>query len=65
MPLDCQSCGACCSLSCGRCPQLRGTVGVETSCAIYEARPEICRLFAPGSVECLQARANAGLDRAD
>jgi Fe-S-cluster containining protein len=65
MPLDCQSCGACCSLSCGRCPELRGAVGIATSCAIYATRPAICRLFEPGSVECKQARVNAGLDDAD
>ena len=40
-----------------QCVALRGTIGEETSCAIYDNRPEICRQFAPGSDVCLEARA--------
>jgi Fe-S-cluster containining protein len=53
---DCQACGACCELTTGRCPQLRGVVGQQTACAIYANRPDICRIFTPGSIECLLAR---------
>lgn len=31
----------------GRCVALRGIVGEEVSCAIYELRPSSCREFAP------------------
>lgn len=30
-----------------RCHQLRGTVGNDTHCAIYESRPDECRAFQP------------------
>ena len=44
------------------CVGLRGTVGRRVSCRLYEARPEVCRKFEPGSLSCKAARAQAGLD---
>ena len=38
-------------LRCGDCVHLDGN-----SCSIYEARPEHCRHFPPGSPECKEAR---------
>jgi Fe-S-cluster containining protein len=38
-------------LRCGDCVHLDGS-----SCTIYEARPEHCRHFPPGSPECKEAR---------
>jgi uncharacterized protein len=32
-----------------RCLALRGTIGVEVSCAIYQHRPSPCRAFAPAA----------------
>ena len=44
-----------------RCSALMGDVGVTTSCAIYAARPEVCRICLPGDVECNMARRRHGL----
>jgi Fe-S-cluster containining protein len=50
-----------------RCIALRGEVGREASCAIYEFRPSACRDFAPlaavgsGDDACNTARARHGL----
>ena len=44
-----------------RCAALRGEVGVAASCAIYAARPEVCRTCMPGDVECGMARRRFGL----
>jgi Fe-S-cluster containining protein len=50
-----------------RCLALRGTVGVEVSCAIYQNRPTPCRAFAPdagigrGDASCGDARRLRGL----
>jgi Fe-S-cluster containining protein len=50
-----------------RCLALRGTVGVDVSCAIYPQRPSPCRAFAPeaasgrGDVACGDARRLHGL----
>ena len=50
-----------------RCVALRGTVGSEVSCAIYERRPSPCRAFAPeaaagrGDAACGDARRLHGL----
>jgi Fe-S-cluster containining protein len=44
-----------------RCVALTGDVGVSTGCSIYEARPDACRSFTPGSVLCLEARKAIGL----
>ncbi len=38
------------------CSALSGIIGHQCSCSIYEHRPAVCRLFEPGSPECLQAR---------
>lgn len=39
-----------------RCAALRGEVGLGVRCACYDRRPLACSDFAPGSMECLQAR---------
>ncbi|MDQ5905183.1 MAG: uncharacterized protein QG672_2777 [Pseudomonadota bacterium] len=50
-----------------RCVALRGTIGVEVSCAIYAQRPTPCRDFAPeadagrGDPRCGDARRLNGL----
>ena len=50
-----------------RCVALRGTIGVEVSCAIYPQRPSPCRDFAPeagaghGDARCGDARRYHGL----
>lgn len=46
----------------GRCAALRGPLGARVRCAIYADRPRGCRLVEPGSVRCLQARRERGLD---
>ena len=43
------------------CVALRGYLGVNVSCAIYERRPDACRAFRPGSRTCLRLRAAVGL----
>lgn len=45
----------------GRCAALTGSVGVATSCRIYELRPAVCRDCEPGDEACLIARRNFGL----
>lgn len=44
-----------------RCAALRGDIGISTSCAIYAARPEVCRTCMPGDAECTMAREKYGL----
>jgi hypothetical protein len=44
-----------------RCSALDGEVGVQTSCAIYNDRPEVCRSCLPGDAECNIARERFGL----
>jgi len=44
-----------------RCSALVGEIGVATSCAIYAARPEVCRACLPGDDACGMARQRAGL----
>lgn len=50
-----------------RCVALRGTVGVQVACAIYDRRPSPCRAFARdaatghGDVSCGDARRLHGL----
>ncbi len=41
----------------GKCAAFRGRLGGPSSCAIYEDRPEVCRVFAPGSWACCNVRA--------
>jgi Fe-S-cluster containining protein len=33
----------------------------ERRCTIYETRPDVCRAFAAGSIQCQEARARIGL----
>ena len=44
-----------------RCAALCGSVGVLTSCGIYEWRPAPCQEFAAGSPACNRARLHHGL----
>lgn len=39
-----------------RCIALEGTPRRSVSCSVYESRPLCCRLYAPGSVACIEAR---------
>jgi hypothetical protein len=39
-----------------RCAALTGEVGRATACAVYDARPIVCRDCQPGDVACLTAR---------
>ena len=43
------------------CKALRGIVGDEVACGIYEERPKACRRFEVGSEDCLEMRRRAGL----
>jgi Fe-S-cluster containining protein len=38
-------------------------LGSDNHCHIYEARPEVCRRFDPGSEQCQEARNRLGLAR--
>ncbi|MBY3022370.1 YkgJ family cysteine cluster protein [Rhizobium leguminosarum] len=44
-----------------RCSALVGRVGSETSCQVYDLRPDVCRACVPGDDACLTARAFFGL----
>ena len=44
-----------------RCMALVGAIGVETACAIYDARPDVCKACLPGDDACLTARQHFGL----
>lgn len=44
-----------------RCKALEGEVGKSVSCGIYDARPNVCARFPPGSWGCNWAREMAGL----
>jgi hypothetical protein len=46
----------------GRCNQLRGAVGGDISCAIYEDRPQNCRNFEAGSDLCHEYRRMYGIE---
>jgi hypothetical protein len=39
-----------------RCAALVGEIGVSTSCAVYAARPDVCRVCLPGDDACQLAR---------
>lgn len=39
-----------------RCIALRGKVGQQVGCAIYDKRPAVCQRFEPGGEKCLAAR---------
>lgn len=45
----------------GVCAALKGKIGADCSCKIYDRRPNMCREFAPGTPECLAARSSAGV----
>jgi Fe-S-cluster containining protein len=45
----------------GRCECLRGELGREVSCSIYDARSSTCRDFGEDPVRCDAARAAHGL----
>ncbi len=45
---------------CDRCSALSGSVGVSTSCMVYDIRPDICRACMPNDGACLEARAAYG-----
>ena len=44
-----------------RCSALAGSVGVGTSCLVYDVRPDVCRACVPGDYACQTARAAWGL----
>jgi Fe-S-cluster containining protein len=44
-----------------RCSALDGKVGLQTSCAVYDVRPEVCRSCLPGDAACTMARERFGL----
>jgi hypothetical protein len=44
-----------------RCSALSGKVGVATSCAVYDVRPDVCRACEPGDEACAMARQRFGL----
>lgn len=46
-----------------RCAALVGEVGVATSCAAYDVRPDVCRDCMPGDEACNMARRRFGLGR--
>lgn len=48
-----------------RCAALRGEVGVRTSCAVYEDRPDVCRTCVPGDSACAIARSRFRLPPLD
>src|SRR5437879_8196987 len=39
-----------------RCSALIGDVGVSTACAVYSARPDVCKACLPGDDACQTAR---------
>lgn len=45
-----------------RCRALRGEVGQEVTCQVYDARPSPCHEVEPGSDQCNKARAKYGLE---
>jgi uncharacterized protein len=45
-----------------RCSALVGEVGIATSCAIYDVRPDVCRACQPGDEACAMARRRHGLE---
>jgi Fe-S-cluster containining protein len=44
-----------------RCAALTGEVGAAVACAVYAARPLVCRECQPGDPECQIARRHHGL----
>lgn len=48
-----------------RCLALIGKIGLETRCAIYAVRPDVCRACQPGDDACNMARERYGLATLD
>lgn len=46
----------------GRCSALRGRLGVDVHCEVYDDRPRGCRRVEPGDEDCLLARRERGID---
>ena len=46
-----------------RCSALTGMVGVRVACAVYETRPNACRVFKAGGPACRMVREEFGIDR--
>jgi len=44
-----------------RCRMLRGRVGRDATCSIYDERPDTCRAFEKGSAQCHEVRALRGV----
>jgi uncharacterized protein len=45
-----------------RCAALLGEVGVSTACAVYNVRPDVCRVCLPGDDACRMARRHFNLE---
>ena len=45
-----------------RCVALRGNVGSNVSCEIYDSRPSPCQEFQVGGELCLRSRQKHGVD---
>lgn len=45
-----------------RCTALRGIIGDEVTCIVYEDRPLVCMEFAAGSDACHAVRVHFGLE---
>jgi Fe-S-cluster containining protein len=43
------------------CAAFAGTSGTACSCSVYQARPEACRAFEPGTLKRMAVRFEAGL----
>ena len=48
-----------------RCIALRGTIGEQVNCSVYDLRPKVCRKFKAGSGACYMARRAVGLEFSD
>lgn len=46
----------------GRCKHLRGEIGRDIGCSVYEKRPGVCRVFEAGSDKCHEIRRMYGLE---
>jgi hypothetical protein len=44
-----------------RCSALEGEVGIATGCAVYAARPDVCKACLPRDDACRMARSHFGL----
>ena len=57
---SCQRCGQCCTMGDAdarvRCKHLMTAEDGTHPCAIYETRPQACRDFEVGGLECHQVR---------